>query len=271
MYESKSGGDSRIFPKGRWRRVQYPEARLPETRISFKGGTTTSMVVHGLLVLIIIWTGIQTANRLAGTGPGTGPAGGGGGGTGSAVTYVEIPAYISQERGVRAQEPETEGVEFRMLQPEVKTITRPIQQERFPQQLARVAPAVWRGRGGGSESSGGAGPGSGGGVGSGTGTGIGSNTGPGTGGGRGAVLAPEPRAVVYPVVEPPQSLSGVELVIHFWVDARGRVTKVEIDPPLEDGPYRRKLIESLSQWMFYPARTAEGRATEGELIVTHVP
>jgi len=271
LYESKSGGDSRVFPQGRWRRVRYPEARLPEERVSFKGGTTTSVVVHGLLVLLIIWTGIEAANRLAGTGPGTGPAGGGGGGTGSSVTYVEIPAYISQTEGVRATEPVTDGVEFRMVQPEVKTIARPIQQERFPQPLARVAPAVWRGRGGGSESSSGAGPGSGGGVGSGAGTGIGSNAGPGTGGGRGAVLAPEPRAVIYPVDEPPQALSGSELVIHFWVDSRGRVTKIEIDPPIEDATYRRKLIESLSQWVFYPARTAEGRATEGELIVTHVP
>ncbi|UCG87214.1 MAG: hypothetical protein JSW71_01315 [Gemmatimonadota bacterium] len=251
--------------------MQYPEGRLPETRVSFRGGTTASMIVHGLLILIIVWTGIQAANRLAGTGPGTGPAGGGGGGSGSAVTYVEIPAYVSQTQGVRATEPESDGVEFRMIKAEVKTIARPIQQERFPQQLARVAPAVWRGRGGGSESSGGAGPGSGGGVGSGRGTGIGSDTGPGTGGGRGAVLAPEPRAVVYPVEEPPQGLSGLELVIHFWVDARGRVTKVEIDPPIEDSAYRRKLLESLRQWVFYPARTAEGRATEGELIVTHVP
>ena len=271
MYESKSGSDSRIFPAGRWRRVQYPEGRLPETRVSFKGGTTTSMVVHGLLVLIIIWSGIEAANWLAGTGPGTGPAGGGGGGTGSAVTYVEIPAYVSQTRGVRSSEPETDGVTFRMIQPQVKTIERPIQQERFPQPLARLAPAVWRGRGGGSQSSGGAGPGSGGGVGSGRGTGIGSNAGPGTGGGRGAVLAPEPRSVVYPVETPPQTLSGRELVIHFWVDSRGRVTKVEIDPPLEDTEYRRKLLESLRQWVFYPARTAEGRPTEGELVVTHVP
>lgn len=249
--------------------MHYPEARLPENRVSFKGGTTTSVVLHGLMVLIIIWSGIETANRLAGTGPGTGPAGGGGGGTGSQVTYVEIPPYVSQTRGVRAAE--SEGVKFSMVQPEVKTIARPIQQERFPQPLARVAPTVWRGHGGGSANSGGAGPGSGGGVGSGRGTGVGRDTGPGTGGGRGAILAPEPRSVVYPVEEPPRVLSGVEMVIHFWVDARGRVTKVEIEPPLENTPYRRKLIESLSQWMFYPARTADGRATEGELIVTHVP
>ena len=64
MYESKSAGDSRIFPAGRWRRVKYPEARLPEARVSFKGGTATAILFHGLLVLIIIWTGIQAANRL---------------------------------------------------------------------------------------------------------------------------------------------------------------------------------------------------------------
>jgi protein TonB len=239
--------------------------------VSFKGGTGTSIVLHGLLVLVIILTGIQAANRLAGTGPGTGPAGGGGGGTGSAITYVELPAYISQTQGVRASQPEADGVEFRMTRTEVKEIARPIQKELFPQTVARVAPAVWRGRGGGSQSSSGAGPGTGGGVGSGRGTGIGSDTGPGTGGGRGAVLAPEPRAVIYPVTEPPASVRGKQLLIHFWVDSRGKVTKVLIEPDLAENVYTRELRESLYQWIFYPARTAEGRATEGELVVPHVP
>ncbi len=243
---------------------------MPEARVSFRGGTGVSVALHGLLVLIIIWTGIAAANRLAGTGPGSGPAGGGGGGTGS-VTYVEIPAFIGQTQGVRAPDPDVNGVEFRMLRTEVKEIARPLQKERFPQPMARVAPAVWRGRGGGSERSTGAGPGSGGGVGSGQGTGIGSNAGPGTGGGRGAVLAPEPRAVIYPVTEPPPSVSGVQLLIHFWVDARGKVTKVLIEPDLAENTYTRELRESLYQWIFYPARTAEGRATEGELVVPHVP
>ena len=270
MYESKSGGDSRVFPTGRWRRVQYPEARLPEIRVSFKGGTTTAILLHGLLVLIIIWTGIQAANRLVGTGPGIGPAGGGGGGMGS-VTYVELPAFITQNQGVRAPERVDDGIEFRMLDAEVKAISRPIQQERFPQPMARVAPAVWRGRGGGSDNSSGTGPGSGGGAGSGQGTGIGSHTGPGTGGGQGAVLAPEPRAVIYPATKPPASVSGIQMLIHFWVDARGKVTKVEIEPTLADDAYMRELLQSLQQWVFYPARTAEGRPTEGELVVPHVP
>ena len=264
MYESKSAGDSRIFPAGRWRRVRYPGAVLPEARVSFKGGTATAILVHGLLVLIIIWTGIQAANRLMGTGPGTGPAGGGGGM--GAVTYVELPAFIGQDQGVRAPEPE-DAIEFSLLESQVKVISRPIRQERFPQTLARVAPAVWQGRGGGSDNS----RGSGGGAGSGSGTGIGSDTGPGTGGGQGAVLAPEPRAVIYPATKPPASVSGVQLLIHFWVDARGRVTKVEVEPTLADDSYMRELLQSLRQWVFYPARTAEGRPTEGELVVPHVP
>jgi hypothetical protein len=205
-----------------------------------------------------------------GTGPGTGPAGGGGGGTGS-VTYVELPAFVSQRQGVRAPEPVDDGVQFTMMESRVKAIPRPIQQEERPQTYARVAPAVWRGQGGGSDNSAGSGSGSGGGVGSGRGTGIGSHTGPGTGGGRGAVLAPEPRAVIYPATKPPASVAGVQLLLHFWVDSRGRVTKVEIEPELADAAYMRELLQSLQQWVFYPARTAEGRPTEGELVVPHVP
>jgi len=268
---NKYDGDDRIFPAGRWRHVQTPGAYLPKTGKKFTGGAAVSLALHGLLLLVIIWSGIRAAHQLMGTGPGMGPAGGGGGGTGSTITYVDIPAYVTSSNKVRAPDPVDDGVTFSMVQPRVREIERPIRTERFTRPMAPVMPSTWRGRDGGVSNDGGVGPGAGGGAGSGLGTGIGSHTGPGTGGGRGAVYAPEPRSVVYPVEEVPSSIKGMELVIHFWVDSRGRVTKVEVDPQIGDKTYHDKLLASLSRWIFYPARTAEGSPIEGELIVTHLP
>jgi hypothetical protein len=268
---NKYADDSRIFPPGRWRHRQAPGAFLPNTGKRFTAGAAISLAVHGLLLFLIIWTGIRAANRLMGTGPGTGPAGGGGGGTGSQVTYVEIPAFVASSNKLRAPDPVEDGVTFSMAQPRVKEIERPLRTEKFTRSAAPVMPATWRGRDGGSNDDSGTGPGVGGGAGKGKGTGIGSNTGPGTGGGRGPVYAPEPRSVVYPVEEAPGSIKGMQLVIHFWVDSRGRVTKVAVEPEIEDKSYRSKLLASLSRWFFYPARTADGTPTAGELIVTHLP
>jgi TonB family protein len=75
--------------------------------------------------------------------------------------------------------------------------------------------------------------------------------------------------VVYPVDEPPASLRGTQVVVSFWVDARGRVTKVEITSDVGDASYRRKLLDSFSQWIFYPARRADGTRVEGQIKITH--
>ncbi len=148
----------------------------------------------------------------------------------------------------------------------VTTPTPAEEQEPLPVTPIRfVASGDGPGTGGGP----GAGPGSGGGVGSGIGTGIGSDVGPGTGGG--LAYAAEPRAISFPVDDPPASIRGREFFLHFWVDARGRVTKVAIEPPIEDGAYREKLLQHVSQWIFYPARTRTGRRIAGELRVPYRP
>jgi outer membrane biosynthesis protein TonB len=151
-----------------------------------------------------------------------------------------------------------------------------VQQEREPEapEVAQAtvptgAEAVGPGSGVGAGP--GRGSGSGGGIGSGRGTGIGSGTGPGTGGDGGDVLAPEPRSVVYPYEQAPTSIKGREFRVHFWVDRRGRVKKVEVSPRIDDRVFLKKLLDRMQQWVFYPARTIDGRAVEGELIVTYVP
>jgi TonB family protein len=117
----------------------------------------------------------------------------------------------------------------------------------------------------------GVGAGVGGGKGTGRGPGIGSGTGPGSGGDGTAYYAPEPRAIIYPFEEPPASIRGREFVIRFWVDSRGRVDKVEIEPEITDRAFRAKLIERVSSWTFYPARTREGKPVNGRYEITYQP
>jgi hypothetical protein len=66
-------------------------------------------------------------------------------------------------------------------------------------------------------------------------------------------------------------VSGRLLIIHFWVDESGRVTKVEVEPEILSGSYLEEFLESMYQWVFYPARMADGRKVRGELVVTHRP
>ena len=49
------------------------------------------------------------------------------------------------------------------------------------------------------------------------------------------------------------------------------MTKVDLQTPVEDKSYRKKLLEAMQQWVFYAARTVEGRRVDGELVVTHIP
>ncbi len=85
------------------------------------------------------------------------------------------------------------------------------------------------------------------------------------------MLAPEPRAVVYPFEEAPRSIKGRQFAVRFWVDARGRVTKVDVQPPIEDASFLKKLLQRMYGWIFYPARMADGTAVEGELVITYQP
>jgi hypothetical protein len=117
----------------------------------------------------------------------------------------------------------------------------------------------------------GQGSGSGGGSGTGTGSGVGSGVGPGTGGDGTVAYAPEPRAIVYPFEAPPPSVKGRVFQIRFWVDRRGRVVKVEIEPKIDDAGFRKKLLERVESWTFYPARTIDGRPVNGELVITYRP
>jgi protein TonB len=247
-----------------------PEFRVPKPRRQSGRWAVLSVAIHVLMVLMIV--GVETGffAEVFGTGGGPGPAGGGGGGGAERITYVELPAFttpaLAAPRPSRAQE-----IRFDPERPNVRQIPLPERRlnVRRPTEMLERVSAVGsdRGTGGGP----GQGPGSGGGRGTGLGTGTGSHVGPGTGGNQPYVYAPEPRSITYPIVTVPADLKGAELTIHFWVDARGRVTRVEFDPPIRDRAYRDALRETLLAWAFYPARTASGAPVPGEMEIIHTP
>jgi protein TonB len=252
------------------RPAEVPKFYVPQARRSAGRWIVVSVVLHGLLLRLIVGVETGILAEIFGTGGGEGPAGGGGGGGAERVTYMDLPAYVSTALAAPRQSPQNE-IRFNAEQPSVRQIPLPELKVsiRRPNAMMEAVTALGsdRGIGGGP----GRGPGSGGGQGAGLGTGTGSHVGPGTGGNQAYVYAPEPRSITYPVVSVPDALRGQSLTVHFWVDARGRVTRIEVDPPISDRAYRDALNETLLGWTFYPARTASGAPVPGEMEIVHKP
>ncbi|MFQ5702429.1 MAG: energy transducer TonB [Gemmatimonadales bacterium] len=252
-------------------RNRHAEFVMPAQTTWYRRELGGSIGLHAIMVFLIIWGGLRAAGRAAGTGDGYGPAGGGGGGGAPKVTYVELPPFPTQPAAPRAPVPDEDPLVFKIPKPQIKQIVRPVTKLKIIRPHGPILKAVKVGRGKGTSGGVGQVAGRGGGKGTGVGTGTGSNMGPGTGGKGGAVLAPEPRAVIYPTGDPAPDVRGQVLKIHFWVDARGKVTKVRVKPKVKDKAYRKQLLERMYQWTFYPARTADGSPVKGELEITYTP
>jgi TonB family protein len=230
------------------------------------GGVVWSVAIHVGVLLLVVFS--EVTRQDIGVGK-PGQAGGGGGGGPEVTAYVDISAFVTSSAApAPSEKSEVDPVEI-TVQPRLKSIARSTPKVNVWQPVRPELPKLANdfGTSGGP----GSGTGIGGGRGGGVGTGVGDNVGPGIGGERAPAYAPEPRSVIYPLTEPPASLEGVLMVVHFWVDARGRVTKVEVLPPIEDEAYLREFIDTMYRWAFYPARMADGRPVEGELVVTYRP
>jgi hypothetical protein len=108
--------------------------------------------------------------------------------------------------------------------------------------------------------SGAAAAGAGGGPGTDAGAGAGAGAGPGTGDEAGYILHAAPRtAILPPLAQVPGSVAGRTLRVSFWVAADGRVTRVEVDPPIADAAYNREFRLRMLAYQFYPAHTRGGR------------
>ena len=245
---------------------ETPHVLPPRTDRPFGAGIGLSIGLHAALVVLIIVGGSIVAYFGGGEGPG--PIGGGGGGGGAEIQYIQLPPLPAPAASSPAAAPEVDEVALALPEPTIETTVQEPEIETAP--VTRVVVIQAEGPGEGTGAGEGTGTGSGGGVGSGQGTGVGRYQGPGSGGG-GSELAPEPRVVLYPFEQAPESIKGVEYTLHFWVDRRGAVTKVEVEPEIDDSEFRKALIDRLRGWVFYPARTVEGRPVRGEFMAPYIP
>jgi len=237
--------------------------------------------VHAVAILLLA-SGWAEAYVEGSRDPGPGRGGGGGGGGGRSIRYIDLPPLpTSASRAAQPAAKPAPKTEIVLPQPKVAPAEeKPILPNPTIAAPEPVMPVVARsaadnqmsfGPGTGTGVGPGVGAGVGGGQGTGRGPGIGSGTGPGSGGDGTAYYAPEPRAIIYPFEEPPASVRGREFLIRFWVDNRGRVDKVEIEPEIAERAFRAKLIERVSSWTFYPARTREGKPVNGRYEITYQP
>ena len=130
-----------------------------------------------------------------------------------------------------------------------------------------VTPAAPVGPGAGTTGGPGQGPGTGGGQGTGTGSGKGADSGSASGGNAGDIFPASPRWAITPPGGAPRQARG-RYEVRFWVTAEGRVTRVEVTPPIKDAGYRREFMQSMMGFQFNPATTRDGRRIDSIATVT---
>lgn len=81
-------------------------------------------------------------------------------------------------------------------------------------------------------------------------------------------MAPVPRRMVIPPQDPPKALRGRDVRVTFAVDADGRVTRVSLDPDIQDREYRDRLLDAMRNYRFTPARGPDGTPVPGTYVVT---
>ncbi len=223
-------------------RPALPGLRLPLGQRRLGRGAAISLLVHALILAVLIVHGREVLQRLPGA-----PGHGGGGGNRPQVNFFTLPTTGPTAVLVPAA-PALALSDVRSL-PQLKLDLPPLE---VPRETLRVALL-----GGGAAGASGAGPGAGGGQGGGTGA----DAGPGTGGEGGYIFVASPRtAILPPLAKVPGSVAGRTYVVKFWVAVDGRVTRVEIDPPIADAAYSREFQQRMMAYQFYPARTRDGRS-----------
>jgi len=185
------------------------------------------------------------------------------------VTYIEMPPFVAAASPAREVPTDETTIELPIPKPQLKEIQTDAPRVKIAQPTGPVVVAPKIGAGDGSGVGPGSGTGVGGGTGTGEGTGIGSGEGSGTGGEGGAGYGPQSRQMLLPP-DAPESIKGQEFRVRFWINERGRVTKVEVEPRIRDSAYRKKFMEKMSQFTFHPARLPDGTpvASHYDVLIT---
>lgn len=243
-------------------RPVFDSYALPLRRRRDGPAAALSFVAHLTIAILVLWRGAELFET--GGGGGTGPRGGGGGGGRPAVSWFTLPARSTPEiYDLPAAPPVTVPIV-------PVPITQPVKIDVPPPSPVIAAPAAI-GTGTGTTGGPGQGPGTGGGVGSGTGTAAGADTGSGSGSGAGYIFPASPRWTIFPPPGAPRAARGRRHEVRFWVTAEGRVTRVEVTPPIKDASYAREFTERMMGYLFNPATTRDGRHVAFVASVTVIP
>jgi len=221
-----------------------------------------SFVAHVSIAILVLWRGAALFEGGSGSGPG--PRGGGGGGGPPAVSWFALPSVAVSEAhdlpAVPAVSVPTVAV----------PLTEPVKID-VPVPTVVITPPAAIGTSAGTSGGPGQGPGAGGGTGTGTGPGVGADSGSGSGGGPGYIFPASPRWTIFPPPGAPREVRGRRHEVRFWVSAEGRVTRVEVTPPIKDAGYRREFTERMMGYLFNPATTRDGRHVDFVASVTVIP
>jgi len=97
---------------------------------------------------------------------------------------------------------------------------------------------------------------------------AGAGVGSGTGDEAGYIFPAAPRRANVPSLgKVPGSVAGHTYRVKFWVSAEGRVTGVEVDPPIADAEYGREFQQRMMAYQFYPAHTRDGRSVPNVVTI----
>jgi hypothetical protein len=219
-------------------------------------GLSLSMLFHGLLLLVIISPWFRRYHVFSANGSDA-PGFGGGGGAGE--QYIALPALRPETQ--TATTPVVKPVETPVVPPPVITPTEipppTPAPDSVPQPQTQSSPDQ---AGAAGSQTGGAGGGSGGGNNGGNGPGTGSGAGAGPGGSLRGTPPRDRRFVSPPLDGIPRELRGAVLTVQWFVDADGRVDRIETTPPLGNSAYSRRFEEAMLAWVFVPGRDSIGRA-----------
>src|SRR5438552_12249116 len=205
-----------------------------------------SLFAHAVLIAGLLVQGRAVLRR--GAVPG---GGGGGGGNRPVINFFPLPAGAAPAAVDVPQAPRFTVTALSALQQIRLELPRvEVPQPDLTAGLRSVAAAAVAG---------GQGPGVGGGEAAGAGPGAGGAAGPGTGDEGGYIFVAAPRTAILPPLKVPGSVAGRTYRVRFWVAADGRVTRVEVEPPIADAAYSREFQRRMLAYQFYPARTRDGR------------